>query len=191
MFYLAFLAAAAAASGSAPTPAPTPVVSVQAARPDPAAVAEATRMLDEQQFEENLIRSTNLMMGVSLASMVEQLNKQFGKDLPQDLVDQLRTMIQDHAMATIRGHMAELKRQAAEIYAREFTAAELVHLRELNADPVAVKARQRSAVMQPQLIKIGVDVMRSAEPELDAKIEKMVEDYLAAHGKTLPKDSSS
>jgi len=176
-----FLAAAAAAPAAH---APPPVVSVQTPKVDSAALAEAIRLLDADGFEESLMRSTDLMVGLTLSGMVENLHKEFGDDVPDDFVEQLRTLIRDHAMTTMRTHMTDLKRQAAEIYAEQFTVPELVHLRELHADPVAVKARERSKVMQPRMAKIGVDVMRDANPALEADIKRLISDYAAHHGKT-------
>jgi hypothetical protein len=179
MLFLFLAAAAAPASATSLPSSPT----VQVAKPDAATVAEAMRLLDTDGFDENAIHSTDLVMGISLAAMVDQLHKQFGDALPEDFVEQLRTTIHDYAMATMRAHLTETKRQAAEIYAQEFTQAELAHLRQLHADPVEVKARERASVMQPKLMMIGLATMRAAQPELDAKIKRMVSDYLAAHGK--------
>jgi len=163
----------------------------EAPAPDEATVTEAVRLLDADGFDENAMRSTELMIGVSLAAMVEALQRQFGDKAPQDLVEQVKTTIHDHAMATMRAHLAEMKRQTAMIYAQEFTKVELIRLRELHSDPVAVKARERSKDMEPKLIMIGVKTMRASQLELDAKIKKLVADYLASHGQSLPQNSSS
>lgn len=182
MFHL--LAAAAAAAASPPAAVPrAPAPAAQATKPDEATVAEAIRLLDTDKFDESAMRSTDLVMGVILAGMVDGLHKQYGDELPADFVDQLRTTVHDYAVETMRTHLQEMKRQTAEIYAQEFTRDELARLRELHSDPVAVKARERSKVMQPKLMQIGVRTMQAAQPELDAKIKRLVADYLAAHGK--------
>jgi hypothetical protein len=173
---LASSSPALTAPPSVPAPAPAP-------KPDEATVAEAVRLLDLDGFDENMMHSTDLMMGVSLAAMIDQLQKQYGDALPADFIDQLKKTIHDHAMSTIRGHLSDMKRQIAEIYAEEFTRDELAHLRQLHEDPVAVKARDRAKDMQPKLLMIGVRTMQAAQPELDAEIKRMVSDYIAAHGK--------
>jgi hypothetical protein len=149
------------------------------------------RLLDVDGFDESAMRSTDLMIGVSLAGMVEGIQKQLGEETPQDLVDQLRTTIHDFTISTMRARLPEMKRKTAELYAREFTTPELMRLRELHSDPVAVKARERAKEMQPQLMMIGVSTMREAQPQLDAKLKQIVVDYLKAHGKALPEGSSS
>lgn len=184
MLYFRLIPAACAASLAV-----SALAAPAATKPDLATVAEAVRLLDTDGFDEDAVRSTELITGVQLAAMVDQLQKQFGDTVPADFVDQLRTTVHDHVLGTFKAHLAEMKQQAAEIYAQQFTKAELVHLRELHADPVAVKARERARVMQPQLMKIGVTTMQAAEPELDARIKRLVSDYLAAHGKS-PASSS-
>lgn len=164
-------------------PKPSQAPAARTSKPDPATVAEAIRLLDADQFDDNAMRSIDLVMGVVLAGMVDGLHKQYGDTLPDDFVEQLRTTIHDYAVAVMRAHLEDMKRQTAEIYAQEFTKDELVHLRELHSDPVAIKARERSKVMQPKLMQIGVRTMQAAQPELDARIKRLVSDYLAAHGK--------
>jgi hypothetical protein len=194
LILVSLLSAAASATGATPparlppivvVPTPTTTSAITpSSKPDEATVAEAIRLLDTDGFDESAMRSIDLTMGIVLAGMVDQLHKQYGDALPSDFVEQLRTTIHDYAVATMRAHLQDMKRQTAEIYAEEFTRAELVHLRELHTDPVAVKARDRAKVMQPKLMKIGVMTMKAAQPELDAKIKRLVTDYLAAHGKT-------
>lgn len=168
-----------AAGAIAQTPGPT-IVAVQ---PDPARVAAATRLLDADDFENQTIRSSELSVGLLLAAMVEGIRKRSGEQVPADLTEQVRKTIHDFTLTKMRAHLPEMKRKAAEIYAQEFTVAELVRLRELHSDPVAVKARERTTQMQPKLMMIGVNTMRADQPELDAKIKQIVLDYLAAHGR--------
>jgi len=190
MLSLLFVAAAAVVPAPSASVATAPAA-VRVAKPDEATVAEAIRLLDTDGFDESAVRSADLAVGVLLASMVERIQKRYGEQAPLDLVEQLKTTIHDFTISKMRAHLPEMKRQAAEIYAQEFTKAELIHLRELHSDPVAVKARQRAGAMQPKLMMVGVNSMRAEQPELDAKIKKLVEDYLAAHGDALPKSSSS
>lgn len=189
MLHFLFLAAATAIPPAAPSPT-APAVAAHAAKPDKATIAEAIRLLDTDDFDENAVRSADLAVGVLLASMVEGIQKQYGEEAPLELVEQLRATIHDFTIAKMKSHLPEMKRQAAEVYAQEFTKDELVRLRELHSDPVAIKARKRGGIMQPRLMKIGVDTMRGERPELDAKIRKLVEDYLEAHGKTQSGTSS-
>jgi hypothetical protein len=38
--------------------------------------------------------------------------------------------------------------------------------------------------MEPKMMRIGVQTMQAAQPELDAEIQRLVSDYMAAHGKS-------
>jgi hypothetical protein len=193
---LAASCAAAFISSLANAAPPAHVVRVQPvvalpAQPDAATMAAAMHYLDVVQFEETSLRTGELMVGASFAAMVNGLHKQMGDQVPQDLVDQLHKAIHDHAMNTLRADLPDMKRKTAAVYASEFTRDELVRLAELQADPVAVKARERSKEMQPRLMEIGINAMRASEPQLDAEIKKIVADYLAAHGDRSHKSSAS
>ena len=176
------------AAGSALTAAPAQSASVgspaPASKPSEAVVAAAIRLLDADHFDEEMVRATDLMMGVSIAAMVKQLREQFGDNLPEDLLEEVKTTVHDHAMATVRAALPAMKRNAAVIYAEQFSEAELDRLRELHSDPVAIKARERAKDMQPKLMRLGVQMMQEAQPDLDARIKQMVADYVAKHQKS-------
>ena len=189
-----YIAAVALGSAAAATPTVPPRVQVVVARPpqpDAATVAEAMHYLDIIGFEENSMRSAELAVGASFAALVDGLHKQFGDKVPQDLIEQLHTAIHDHAINTLRADMPELKRETAIVYASQFTGAELIRLGELQSDPVAVKARERAKVMQPELMMIGINAMRRSQPELDARIKQIIKDYIAAHGLDANKSGAS
>lgn len=169
---------------------PVPVVSVQQVQPDAATLDAAMHYLDAVQFEANSMRTVDLVVNASFASVVEGLQKRYGDAVPQDLLEQLHAALQGHALKTMRADLPDLKRKTAAIYASEFTRAELVRLTELASDPVAVKARERAKVMQPKLMMLGITAMRASQPELDAEIKRIISEYLAAHGGE-PRNSSS
>jgi len=179
---LFFLAAASQGIVNAPPQALAVQSPAQSGKPAGAVVKAALRLLDADHFDEEMLRATDLMMGVSIAAMTKQLRSQFGDKLPEDLLEEVKTAVHDHAMATVRASLPDMKRQAAEIYAEQFSAAELERLRELHTDPVAIKARERAKDMQPKLMRLGVKMMQDAQPELDARIKRMIGDYVAKQG---------
>ena len=191
---LAAVVAAAIGQSSMAAPAPAPPSSVASPKPvqklDPETIAEATRLLDAEGFEQELIRSSELAVDTMSVGMVERMQKASDEQIPADFIAQLKQAMHDHAVTTMRANLASIKRQAAEIYAKEFTKAELTHMRELATDPVMVKARERRKVIEPQLMMIGIRTMRASQPELEAKIKRLVADYLAAHPRLAPKSSS-
>lgn len=154
-------------------------------QPDPATVGEAMRYLDAADFEASVTRTSELVVGATLAAMVDNLHKRFGDQVPAELIDQLKTAIHDHAMKSMRDSMVETKRQTAIVYASEFTRAELVRLRELETDPVAVKARAKAKDIQPKLMMIGIKAARATQPEMEAAIQRVVSRYVEAHSGTM------
>jgi hypothetical protein len=180
----AIVALIALAPPSAPPAAPAPAV--QAASVDPARVAEAIRLLDAQGFEQESLRTGEMALELMLASLTQQIQKQTRQPLPEEFLEKWRQTMRDHLNKTMRANMASAKREAAEIYAQEFSREELARMRDLVSDPVMVKARDRQKVMGPKLMMIGARRMREAEPELEAKIQQLVSDYLRGKGKDPP-----
>ena len=123
-------------------------------------------------------------MEASIALIVDRLHEQTGSEVPADFMSSLTQLMRDHVSSTMRAKMPEMKRRAAEIYAREFTRDELARMRLLSADPVMVKFRQKGKTIDPQLMMIGINVMRESEPEFRAKVGRLVEDYLSKIGKS-------
>lgn len=172
----AFLVALAAPQPPAAPPAPV----AQTAAVDPATLAEALGLLDSQGFEEDALRLSELGLEAAMASMTEQLHKTLGDALPADFIEQMRQVMRDHMRTNMRARIPTMKRDAAALYAQEFTRAELARLRQLAADPVMVKARERNRVLAPRLMMLGINASRAAQPELEAKLKQLVADYLAA-----------
>ena len=173
---LAFLAVFAA---PAPPALPAPPAAAQAAPADPATLAEAIRLLDAEGFEEGILRSTEMHLELVLAAMTEQIQQQTKEAVPEDLLEQVRQAVREHSDSMLRAKMGEIKQQAAAIYAQEFTREELIRLRQISSDPLMVKARERSKVIGPKMMALGVRTARASEPELQAKVNRLVSEYIA------------
>lgn len=157
-----------------------PKAAVQAV--DPAAVDEAIKMLESGDFEQQILMSTDVAVEGMLAVQIERVQKEANEPLPDDLVTSFRKTLLDHARSTLKARMPQIKRQSAEIYAREFTVEELRRLREISADPVMVKSRAKGQALSAQLMMVGVRAMRESEGELKQKIEQLVQDYVKKAG---------
>ena len=149
---------------------------------DPAAVNEAIKMLDAGDFEQQILMSTDVAVEGMLAIQIERLQKEAEEPLPDDLIASFRKTLLDHARSTLKRRMPQIKRQSAEIYAREFTVEELRRLREISDDPVMVKSRAKGQALSAQLMMVGVQAMRDSEGELKRKIEQLVQDYVKKAG---------
>ena len=155
-----------------------PILAAPQSAADPARLAEAVRLLDAENFESAAIHSADVGTEAMLGVITEQLKKQFGEALPDDFVKKMRDTMRAHSEETIRAKLPEVKRRTAELYAEEFTVAELARLREIAADPVIVKSRKWSRDVQPKLVMLGIDAMRDTQDELDAKLKRLVADYV-------------
>lgn len=165
---------------AAPTPTIVSAAPVeQAAAVDPATLAEAVRLLDAEGFDQEAIRSSELGLEAGMAAMTEQIHKTLGDSVPAEFLAELRQIMRDHSSATLKAKLPAIKADAARLYAQEFTRDELIRLRQLSAEPVMVKARARNKVLAPRLMMIGIKAMREAQPELDAKVKRLIADYLA------------
>src|SRR5688500_6599109 len=121
----------AAPAPAAAAPEPTTVRAV-----DLAALQEALALLDVQQFESQALQASDVSLEAMMALMTERLNEATQGKVPEAFLVRLRQTMRDHLATTMRAKMPRMKREAAEIYAREFTREELARLRLLSADPV-------------------------------------------------------
>jgi len=156
---------------------PTPAV-------DPAAVDAAIRMLEAQDFEAQVLGTTDVMVEGMLAAQIEQLQKSVDEPIPEELLASFRETMRSHASGTMKAKMPSIKRQAAEIYAREFTVAELVRMAEIAGDPVMVKTRAKGQALSAQLMLVGMNAMRESQDELKRKLEQIVHDFVEKAGLT-------
>ena len=177
--FVAFLAAIAAA----PAPAATSQPPVSAAQPDSPAMVEALGLLDDQGFEEETLKTAEMTLELMLGTMLEKVQKMSTEEIPEEFIKELRELLHDHQQQALRANMVSIKRQAAAIYAKEFSRDELARLRELGRDPVMVKARVPNKTITPQLMVLGAREMKATEPELEAKIERLVSQHLTKKAK--------
>jgi hypothetical protein len=160
--------------------APAPAA---AAAPDPATIQEALLLMDAEQFAEQAMETSAMSLEAMMGAMTAQIQKA-DPNVPEEFVEKIRETMRQHSRATMTAAMPRMKREAAEIYASEFSRAELMRMREIATDPVMVKARAKRGSMAPKLMMIGIRTMRDAGPALEAKIEAMVADYVKSQGKT-------
>ena len=153
------------------------------------ALAEAERMLDSEDFESQVMGSADVMLEGLLAVQIERLETESEEPPPEELIASFREIMRSHIRGTMKAKMPQMKRQAAEIYAREFTVDELRRMREIAADPVMVKVREKGQTLSAQLMMVGMTAMKASENDLRQKIEQMVADYLKKAGLTVDEKS--
>lgn len=163
-----FAAAAALAFSSAAAAQPAP---------DPAAVAAARELLAATGFETQMEQSALQNVQATFATVVEAREKDLGRPMPQDLKAGILALLE----ADTRAVVAEMKKtalgDAALVYARYFTAAEIRELQALQTHPVMTKAQKVGASLMTDLMQIGIKPAAERQPELQAKIQKLIADW--------------
>jgi hypothetical protein len=176
------LSLAVSAQALATDPVSPTSSALQASKPDAIAIDAALRMLEAQEFDLQVINTIEVMVEGMMAAQIEQLQNNSEEPIPAELLTSFRRTMRDHASGTMKAKMPDMMRQTAEIYAREFTVAELQRLAEIAADPVSVKTRAKGQALSSQLMMVGMNAMRESQDELKVKIEQMVHDYLEKAG---------
>lgn len=139
-------------------------------------------MLEAGEFEAEVLKSTDVVMEGMLAVATERMQEEAGEPIPEEFLASFRKTLREHASTTMKSKMPHMKRQAAEIYAGEFTVEELRRMREIETDPVIMKARAKSQALSAKLMMVGMQAMRDSESALESKIEQVVHDYLKSAG---------
>lgn len=147
----------------------------QAAATLPAdALAAAREYLDAEDFEAQIMQSAETSTEFMLAAMVSELQNQTGESLPEKFLSEMRKLFLEHTRVTLRAKMETIKDAAARIYAEQFTTQELLRLRQISGDPVMVKVRERSKIVDGKLMALGVQTMKAAQPELQEKLARLI-----------------
>jgi hypothetical protein len=175
--FLASLATTAAVAPPAAAPA-----AVQSVTTDPETIAEALKFLEAEGFEEEITSASELSLEAAMVPMTAQIQQLTGGQAPNELIEEMRKVMREHSRSTLSANMQQIKLAAAQMYAEQFTRAELAHMRVLVSDPVMVKARARNKVIGPKMMMLGMKTMRAAQPDLEAKLKQLVTTYVEKHG---------
>ena len=143
-------------------------------------MSEALGLLDDEGFENEMLRTSEMTMELFLGGVISKFQElDTEQEVPEDFVQELRQVLRDHQQGALKRLLPSIKQQAAAIYAKEFSQEELARVRQLGKDPVMVKMRERNKVIAPQLLVLGAREMQATEPELEAKIKRLVSEHMA------------
>ncbi|WP_182911896.1 DUF2059 domain-containing protein [Sphingomonas cavernae] len=177
MIWLALLASTAATASEAPIAAPQ-VASKAEPTQDFAAVEAAVRLLRSQDYEKQMEEAALRSANASFDTMFEHYAQE-GSALPADLVDEIRLVILNNTRDLVEEMKKTALNDAAAIYARYFTAAEINELMALQSHPVMKKVQQVTRRMMPELMQIGLKTAAARQVELKAKIAETIESWQA------------
>jgi len=157
--------------------AAVPVAAQTSAPPDPAALAAARQLLIESDFNGQMERTATLTSAATFETVLREAEARAGTAMPAEL----RARIQAIVDAELRDMMARLKKtameEAAGIYARYFTAAEIAQIREFQLSQTGRKMQQVTPALVAELSQIGVREASSRTASLQMAIREEVEQW--------------
>jgi hypothetical protein len=163
---------------AAPAVVPPPPVATPA-KPDPARIAAADRLLAAMHYDSLLQRSLDQLIADGRKSMPGQLTEMVNDSLPPELIGKVQDITEAHIRKTFAEHGAEMKHGAALIYASHFTVAELDHLVQLQSDPVMVKMQSELPKIAAESVALSRAAFIKDMPALIADLKTLVETYKA------------
>lgn len=176
-----YLAALAAAQPQGPAPAPPPPAKVapppQAGAADPETYAAALALFEGIDLHQQLLSSVAHAMSAAVEVQIEALRKR-GMELPPPLLQKLQVLLAEEGQAMVADIEPDFASEAAAVYARHFTAAELRELKRLKENPVMQKAERIAPLLMSELAKIGLAASAERQPEFMRKVETLVQQWL-------------
>ncbi|HEX8669873.1 MAG TPA: DUF2059 domain-containing protein [Allosphingosinicella sp.] len=163
--------AGAALAQAGPAPAAAGAV-------DPAAVAAARDLLRATNYEAQL-EETAQRVGEMAFSESIRAQEQQGRTLPADLTASVQKVLREETALMVQDLKKTALEDAARIYARYFTAAEIRELQQLQTRPVMVKAQSVMPQLMPELMQIGIKAAAARQPATQERIRKLVEAWTA------------
>ena len=162
LFFLSSMAAA-----QPPTPSPPASSPAQ-----DSAYAAALDLLEPEKFKAQALEGAIRMAQAGMDSELKQQEAN-GVVVPPDLVQKIRFLTFQEAKDTIEAIGPEMRREAAGLYARHFTAAELRELKQLMSNPVLKKMEGVAPEIMADLTRLTLD---RAAGRRDAFRERVTEE---------------
>jgi hypothetical protein len=144
---------------------------------DPETFAAALALFEQEELEAQ-------MMAVAIRGADDTLNAQLevfrkaGTDIPDDLVERLRSLLLAEVRSGIEEISTTIRADAARIYARHFSAAELRELKALQSHPVMKKFDKVMPQLLTEMNQISARAMAERMPQVQAKTKALVEEWL-------------
>ncbi|HEY5724060.1 MAG TPA: hypothetical protein VIT45_17260 [Allosphingosinicella sp.] len=158
----ALLSAPVSAQQASPAPA--------AAQPDPAALDAARALLRSNNFEAQLGESARQNASATFNTFLEAAERRQGP-MPADLRQRVERLVLESVDAMVEDMKPTALDEAAAVYARYFTAAEIEELRRLQDNPVLVKFKTFAPSFMSELMQIGARAAAERMPDLQEKLK--------------------
>lgn len=172
IFILGSLGVAGPLAAQAPAPAAPPPI-VRAAE-DPEAIAEARALLTAMDFNGQMEASMAQSGDRSFDTILREFEAHYGRQVPEDLVARMRRTMREGLALVAADLRPTAFDEAARVYARYFTAAEIRELRGLLTNPVMQKMQRLAPQFMGELMQIGLSASARRMPELMERIRQEV-----------------
>ena len=152
---------------------------ISAPQTEPAADAlEAAReLLRSAHYDEQFAATARQSAEASFAAVTDQLQQQYQDEFPEELRTRFRDVMRQHIEQVIVDMRPTALDDAARVYARYFTAAELRELQDLQSQPVLVKMQRIAPQFMADLTRIGVEGTAHRLPQLIQQMTQIIEDW--------------
>ena len=165
----------------------TPALAMQAgqappsAQPDAAALAAARDLLHALNYEQQFEAAARQASEASFVTTLQEVEAGFHADLPDEVEAEIRTIMREHVERMIAEMRPTVLEDAARVYARYFTAAELREVGRLMGHPVMAKMQLVGPQLTTELMQIGVAASARRIPELMAQVQSAIEAWQQRH----------
>jgi hypothetical protein len=174
-FMLLFAAQPGPAPAAMPAPSAVPAPTAQDA------MEAARELLRDAHFEDRMLETALRMSGISFDTIVAAKEAELGEALPEDLKFTVKRIVLEETSRTIEQIKPYALDEAAQVYARHFTADELRELARLKSNPVMMKAEQLAPQLFTELSQIGLKEAAANQTTVDERIKAAIADWLATH----------
>lgn len=145
---------------------------------DPARMAAAEKLLQAMHYDSLIDRTIDSVVAEVQRSIDRDINAGLDQPLPPEIVGKIKQLAEAHMRQTFATRRADLKRGTLLIYMKHFTAPELEHLAQLQADPVMAKMQTETPQIAAETMALSQGLMNDGDAELRAQVKALVEDYL-------------
>jgi hypothetical protein len=163
--------------------AAAPAIAAQAS-PDSARIAAAEHLLKAMNYDVQMDRTIEAIIGEVERSIDQGLNKQMDEPLPAEVLAKIKAIAETHLRMSFAKHRPALRRGTALIYAKHFTVAELDRMATLQSDPVMVKMQAEIPEIMAETMALSQAMSAEGQDEMRKEVQAVVEDYLRTKGQS-------
>jgi hypothetical protein len=146
---------------------------------DPEAFAAAREMLLATDFNGQVRATTEQVTDQTITTILQQFQAANGRPFPPALETELRQILREHNEGVLAAIRPTALDDAARIYSRYFTVAEIRELQRIQTNPVMVKFQRILPQFYAELTQISMGEATRRLPELRRRVDEAVARWTA------------